>query len=76
VRFRVSTADDALGDVDSGSFDATSRDIAGDLTAVVDRHLGPEWAWSRTHGADHHGDRDTIAPIRPTRDLVQRVVHR
>ena len=75
-RSRMSTADDALGDLDDGSFAAASRDAAGDLTAVVDRHLGPEWAWSRTHGADHHGDRDAIAPIRPTRDVVQRVVHR
>jgi hypothetical protein len=46
------------------------RDTAGDLSAVVDRHLGNEWAWSRTHGADYQGDRDAIAPIRPTRDLA------
>jgi hypothetical protein len=72
----VSTADDALGDLDNGSFNAASGDAAGDLTAVVDRHLGPEWAWSRAPGADHHRDRDAIAPIRPTRDVVQRVARR
>jgi hypothetical protein len=52
----MTAADDALGDLDDGSFAAASRDTAGDLTAVVDRHLGP--------------------PIRPTRDVVLRVVHR
>jgi hypothetical protein len=32
---RTSSADDALGDRDNGTFDAASRDTAGDLTAVV-----------------------------------------
>jgi hypothetical protein len=66
----MSTADDAHGDLDGGSIDATPRNVPGDLAAVVDRHLGSESARSRTHGTDHHGDCHAVAPIRPTRDVA------
>jgi hypothetical protein len=44
--FGPAAVDYALGDLDHGSFDTASRNTAGDLAPIVDRHLRPERAGS------------------------------
>jgi hypothetical protein len=44
--FGPAAVDYALSDLDHSSFDTASRNTAGDLAPIVDRHLGPERAGS------------------------------